>query len=436
MKQREGRSQTPRTNIEETGPAYGCASAPVATFIKLLPFRTLSPVNTSTCGIFAGPLPPNLTRFTSAKESSGSAQKVPASIASGEPLSDNDRVGFALVGLGRLAREELFAAFRVSKKAKLTALVSGDRTKAEKLAQENGVNSSSIYSYETFDRIRDNKDVQVVYIALPNSMHGEFTTRSARAGKHVLCEKPMEVSITRCRDMIEDCKRAGVKLMVAYRVQYEPMNRAMKRLIREKVHGPIKFIESVNAQRVQKTEWRLSKALGGSGALGDMGVYCINTIRFLLGEEPMEVFARAFRPSGDPRFREIDATAIWQMRFPSGVLANCMCSFDAHSTQSYRVLAERGTFGMEPAFPYRGLKMFLKPQKPPLPETEESNQFANQLDHMADCVLNNRQPYTPGEEGLQDQRIIEAILESARTTRAVTLPRFDKLDVFRGAVPE
>jgi predicted dehydrogenase len=213
------------------------------------------------------------------------------------------------------------------------------------------------------------------------------------------------------------------------------MNRAMQGMVREKVHGPVKFIESDNGQRVEKMEWRLSKALSGSGALGDVGIYCINTIRFLLGEEPMEVFARTFRPAGDPRFKEVDATTIWQMRFPSGVLANCMCSFDTYNTKSYRVVAERGFFGMDPSFPYHGLKMFAKPEEPPLPQIAESDQFANELDHMADCVINDRQPYTPGEEGLQDQRIIEAIFESARTARAVTMPRFDKPDVFRGPRP-
>ena len=375
-----------------------------------------------------------MIRMAAARESAGSASK-PQSAAPGEPLPLDQRIGFALVGLGSLSQEQLIPAFRVSKKAKLTALVSGDPEKATKLARENGISDAGIYDYENFDRIRENKDVQVVYIVLPNSMHAEFTIRSARAGKHVLCEKPMEVSVVKCRDMIDECRRANRKLMIAYRIQYEPMNRAMQQMVRDKVFGPVKFIESDNGQRVEKMEWRLSKSRSGSGAVGDVGVYCINTIRFLLGEEPAEVFARTFRPTGDPRFREVDATATWQMRFPSGVLANCMCSLDTFGTKSYRVVAERGLFGMDPAFPYHGLKLFAKPEDHPLPSISESDQFANELDHMADCVINNRQPYTPGEEGLQDQRIIEAIFESARTNRPVTLPRFDKLDVFRGPPP-
>src|SRR5262249_8365703 len=153
--------------------------------------------------------------------------------------------------------------------------------------------------------------------------------------------------------------------------------------------------------------------LSGSGAVGDLGVYCINTIRFLLGEEPVEVFAQSFRPNED-RFKEVDATTIFQMRFPSNVLANCACSFDAYDSKSYRVVADRGEIGMDPAFPYRGLQMFQRPNEPAFAPVLDANQFANELDHMADCVMNDREPYTPGEEGLQDQRIIEAIFESIR----------------------
>ncbi len=370
-------------------------------------------------------------RFARAQEETPdeeSSQEAPA-------VATGDRVGFALVGLGRLSIEQLIPAFRASKKAKLTALVSGDAAKAQRIAQENGVDPKSIYNYKNFGRIAKNKDVQVVYIVLPNSMHAEFTVRAARAGKHVLCEKPMETSMTKCQQMISECRHAKVKLMIAYRIQYEPMNRQMQRLVRDKKFGDVKFIDSVNMQKIDKMEWRLSEKLSGSGAVGDLGVYCINTIRFLLGEEPVEIFAESFRPPGNPLFKEVDASTIFQMRFPSGVLANCACGFDAHDTKSYRVVADRGTFGMDPAFPYRGLKMFAQPNEPPLPDIPATDQFANDLDHMADCVMNDREPYTPGEEGLQDQRIIEAIFESAKKQRVVKLPKIDKVDAFRGPAP-
>ena len=350
-------------------------------------------------------------------------------------MPDDKRVGFALIGLGRLSVQQLIPAFRVCKRAKLTALVSGDTAKAQRLAQENAVKPEAVYDYKNFDRIRENKDVQAVWIVLPNSMHGEFTIRAARARKHVLCEKPMEVSVAKCQQMIDACKKADVKLMIGYRIQYEPMNRAMQRLVREQAFGPAKFIDASFSMKLATPEWRVSKALSGSGAVGDIGIYCLNTIRFLLGEEPIEIHAQSFRPADNPLFKEVDATTTWQMRFPSGVLANCMCSFDAGGTAMYRVVGDRGTFGMDPAFPYRGLKMSGKPEQPPLPQIVETDHFANELDHMADCVLQNRQPYTPGEEGLQDMRIIEAVLESAKTGRSVKLPKADKLDAFRGPAP-
>jgi predicted dehydrogenase len=384
-------------------------------------------------GAVAATIGPQLIRFASAQESGGSETPAPQSADASEPWPNEKRVGFALVGLGRLSTQELIPAFRVSKKAKLTALVSGDPAKAQRLAQENGVNPDSIYDYNNFGQIKDNKKVQVVYVVLPNSMHAEYTIRAARAGKHVLCEKPMEVSVAKCEQMISECRHAKVKLMIAYRIQYEPMNRAMQRLVREKTFGDVKYIESANLLKVEQMEWRLRKELSGSGAVGDLGVYCINTIRFLLGQEPLEIFAQTFRPVGDPRFKEVDATIIWQMRFPSGLLANCACSFDAHHTQSYRIVADRGTFGMDPSFPYRGLKMYAQPNEPPLPEIGQTDQFANELDHMADCVVNDREPYTGGEEGLQDQRIIEAIFESARRGKIVKLPKIDRIDAFRSA---
>jgi predicted dehydrogenase len=388
-------------------------------------------------GVLAVTLAPSMVRLARAQEEPP-IEETPAAegaAVESEASPAADRVGFALVGLGRLSIQQLIPAFRASKKAKLTALVSSDPAKAQKLAQENGIDPKSIYDYKNFGRIEKNKEVQVVYIVLPNSMHAEYTVRAARAGKHVLCEKPMETSVTKCQQMISECRHAKVKLMIAYRVQYEPMNRAMQRLVREQTFGPVRTIESANCQMVKEMEWRLSEKLSGSGAVGDVGVYCINTIRFLLGEEPIEIFAQTYRPAGDPRFKEVDATTSWQMRFPSGVLANCVCSFDAHDTKSYRVVAERGTFGMDPAFPYRGLKMFAKPNDPPLPQITETDQFANELDHIADCVMNNKEPYTPGEEGLQDQRIIEAIFESAKRGKPVTMPKIDKVDAFRGTVP-
>jgi len=319
--------------------------------------------------------------------------------------------------------------------------VSGHPEKGQALAREHNVKPENVYNYQNFDRIRENRDVQVVYVVLPNSLHGEYTIRAAQAGKHVLCEKPMEVSSTKCQQMIDACTKANVKLMIGYRIQYEPMNRFMRRLVRERAFGAIKFVESVNGFVLSDpNQWHLKRSLSGSGSLGDLGVYCINTLRFLLGEEPTEIFGQTIRPPADPRFREVDESVIWQMKFPSGVAANCACSFNFYGLKNYRVCAERGNFGMEPGFSYTGLKMQINPAegeagRPDIPVIEERNQFAHEIDHMADCVLNNRKPYTPGEEGLQDQRIIEAIFESAANGRVVKMESPSQLDAFRGPPP-
>ncbi|HJU04765.1 MAG TPA: Gfo/Idh/MocA family oxidoreductase [Nitrospiraceae bacterium] len=357
------------------------------------------------------------------------------------PLPPGERVGFAIVGLGRLSLEELLPAFGESKKARLAALVSGDANKARRVAQQYGVPEQSLYDYHTYDRLRDNPDVQVIYIVLPNSMHHEFTIRGARAGKHILCEKPMAVSAREAEEMIAVCERANLKLMIAYRIQYEPYNRMVRDMVRTKRCGTIKFVDLVNAHRQgDPNHWRLKRELSGGGSLPDIGIYCLNTVRFLTGEEPADVSASIVTPSNDPRFREVEDAVSFRLRFPSGIIAGNFTSYDAHRASRYRVYATEGWFGLDPAFSYRGLQMETaqadgKVERIEHPRIREKNQFAAEMDHMAECVLENKRPYTPGEEGLQDHRIMAAIYESARTGRPITLDTPTKLDAFRGTEP-
>lgn len=272
-------------------------------------------------------------------------------------------------------------------------------------------------------------------------MHHEYVIRAVQAGKHVLCEKPMANTAHESEEMIAACKKAGKQLMIAYRIQYELMNRYARELVRTKKFGAVKLIESVNAQRQgEPNQWRHKKALAGGGSLPDIGLYCLNTTRFLLGEEPEEVFATTYSTPGDPRFTEVEENVIWQMRFPSGVLANLMCGYDVHESRRYRVHGVTGWFGLDPAFSYRGLRMRTGHAEGNIehidePRMEEKNQFARELEHFADCVRHNQTPYTPGEEGLQDHRIMEAIYESARTRRPVKLTAASKPDAFRGTEP-
>ncbi len=354
------------------------------------------------------------------------------------PMPPDQRVGFAVVGLGHLTLNQILPAFGECKRAKLTALVSGDRAKASQVASEYGVPASSVYDYTMYDQIKNNPDVDVIYIVLPNAMHEEYTVRGAQAGKHILSEKPMAANVQQAQRMIEACHVAQVKLMIAYRIQYEPHNALAKQWVRDKQFGTVKVIEAVNGQNQgDPNQWRQKKALAGGGSLPDVGLYDLNTTRYLLGEEPYEVFGTTYSTPGDPRFREVEETVLWQMRFPSGVLFNGTTGYGFHESRRYRVLAERAWFGLDPAFSYNNLRMELS-QAQGLAEYRQSpsldpkNQFALEMDHMAECVRQNKTPYTPGEEGLQDHRIMAAIYESAHSGKAVRLPRIETLDTFRG----
>jgi len=284
-----------------------------------------------------------------------------------------------------------------------------------------------------------------VYIVLPNSMHEEFTIRSAKAGKHVLCEKPMATTVAAAQRMIDACKTAGRKLMIAYRIQYEPKNRQIKEWTRSQEFGKVRIINAFNAQNIgDPSQWRLKRALSGGGSLPDIGIYDLNTVRYLLGEEPESVLASIYTTPGDPRFKEVEETVMFQLFFPSGAMATNTCSYGVHQSRYYHCHTDKGTtFGLQNAFAYVGLEMDISQVKDQREWKSnpsfgaEKDQFALEIDHMSDCVLNNKTPFTPGEEGLQDHRIMDAIYESARTGQVVKLPKMtSKLDAFRGDAPK
>jgi predicted dehydrogenase len=339
----------------------------------------------------------------------------------------SERIGFAVVGLGHLSLGQILPAFGKSKFCRPVALVSGDRGKAGKIAAQYGIRESSIYDYKSYDNIGSNPDVQVIYIVLPNSMHAEYVLRGAKTGKHILCEKPMATSAADCERMIAACKAANVKLMIAYRQQYEPMNRAIVKLVREGKLGALHSIIATNAQNQgDPTQWRQKIALSGGGCLPDVGIYCLNAARFLSGEEPSEVQGNLHKPKDDPRFREVEETCSFIAKFPSGLIAACSSGYGAHKSQWMRLEGDRGWAELNPAFGYTGLKLRTSTVQDGHDvfgelSIEAADQFAVEMDHMALCVRNNLRPHTPGEEGLQDQRIIQAIYESARTGKSVSL---------------
>lgn len=276
------------------------------------------------------------------------------------PNSDplQKRLGVAVVGVSHLSLDQSLPGFGQSRHMRLTAIVSGERNKARVIAAQHGVPETHIYDYANFDSIKDNPDVDVVCIVLPNFMHAEFTVRAAQAGKHVLCEKPMATSIADAIRMIDACKQAGRHLMIAYRCQYLAEHRALIGMARGKQFSRIRLIEAVNGQNnADNGQWRMIKAMSGSGSLPDVGVYCLNAARYLTGEEPIEITARTTRLKEDPRFREVEDICTFTMRFPSNVIANCTSGYSFHESRQLRVMADDGWFCLDPAFGYDNLTL-------------------------------------------------------------------------------
>ena len=342
------------------------------------------------------------------------------------PVAPSRKVGWAIVGLGQLALEEIMPAFAGCHSSEPVALVSGHPDKARKVAAAYGIKREAIYDYESYDRLAEDKSVEVIYIVLPNSMHADFTIRGLRAGKHVLCEKPMAVSVAECESMIAEAKKAERQLGVAYRLHSEPLNRKVIELCAEKKFGRIKSFTSSNCQDVKAPNIRLSKVLGG-GPVGDVGIYSINAARYVTGEEPVEVTALAHQPTDDPRFREVPESVVFTMRFPSGVLATCDCSFGVGESRRYRVHCAKGFIEMDPAFSYRGLRLRTKSGETEGTQTaenaemliEEVDHFTAEMDHFSQVVRDGIPLRTPGAMGLADMRVLAAIMEAARTGRTV-----------------
>ena len=337
------------------------------------------------------------------------------------PEPPGRKMGWAIVGLGNLAINQILPAFAKCEKSKVVALVSGHPDKAAKLAARYGVSPKGIYNYQNYDTLKDNPEVDVIYVVLPNSMHAEYTIRGAEAGKHVLSEKPMANTPGDCQAMIDAAKKAGRKLMVAYRCRYEPFNKEMIRMAREQELGPVKVIVADHGFNIgDPTQWRLKKEFAGGGSLMDIGIYSLQAARYITGEEPVEINAVTYTTPGDVRFKEVEETINFQLRFPSGVLASCTSSYGYAGQNRYRVIATKGWFELEPATSYTGLRMKIRrnnaTEDRDLPQRDH---FALEMDHMSDCAMENKDPLTPGEEGLRDLKLMMAIYEAARTGKTV-----------------
>jgi len=306
--------------------------------------------------------------------------------------------------------------------SRLVAVVSGDAAKRREIARRYRLDHAC--DYDDYEACLEHVDA--VYIALPNSQHAEYTIRAARAGVHVLCEKPMAVTTDECERMIAACAEHRVKLMIAYRLHFEEINLKVIDLVRKGRIGEPKFFNSSFSMTVRRGDIRTKKAFGG-GSLYDIGVYCINAARYLFRAEPKEVVAVSVN-SGVRALAEIDESTAAILRFDGGRVASFVTSFNGGDVAEYRIVGSKGDIHVDPAYEYaEGLGYTLtvdgKPQRKTIGKRD---QFAPQLLHFSDCVLRDRAPEPSGAEGLQDVRIVQALYESAEIGKAVAIPPFGK----------
>lgn len=353
--------------------------------------------------------------FLAKISAAGALLSAPAMTTSASPnFKDDKKIGVALVGLGSYATNQLLPALKAASNCYLAGIVTGTPAKAEKWKREENIPDKNIYDYKTFDRIIDNKDIDVVYVVLPNAMHAEYVIRAAKAGKHVITEKPMGVSVKECQQMIDACKQANVRLFVGYRLHSEPFNQAAMKFHTLPDTGKIKVVQTEMGFKIgDPTQWRLKHALSGGGAMMDVGIYAIQGARYSTGEEPVSVTAQEFK-TDLVKFKEVDETIFWQMQFPSGAISNSSTSYATQLERLY-IGAENGWLELKPAFGYGPIAG--RTNKGPL-ELPIVNHQKEQLEDMCRCIVNKCESNADGREGLRDMKVIEAIFRAVKSGKA------------------
>jgi predicted dehydrogenase len=319
------------------------------------------------------------------------------------------RLGIALVGLGGYSSGQLAPALQHTKNCYLAGIVTGTPAKAKDWSEKYNIPQKNVYNYQNFDEISRNPDIDIVYIVLPVSMHKEYTTRAARAGKHVICEKPMALNAADCRDMITACKAANRLLSIGYRLHFEPHTQEVMRLGQKQVFGKVVKVDTGNGftYNGDPNAWRLKKAMAGGGGLMDMGIYAIQGARYTLGQEPIAVKATQEKTRPD-FFKEVDETVFWELKFPGGQKVTGKSSYN-HDWGYLRAQAEKGSFELEPAYGYGGLDGKISGKQMQIPNIIQQ---AAQMDDFATCIALKKESRVPGEEGLKDMKVVDAIYRS------------------------
>jgi predicted dehydrogenase len=333
----------------------------------------------------------------------------------------SEKVRYAVVGLGWIAQESVLPGFRnATKNSELAALVTDDLEKARKLGKEYDV--ANTVSYNGYDELLSSGSIDAVYIALPNNLHADFTIRAARAGVHVLCEKPMATSVEECESMTQACEEHGVKLMIAYRLHFEPGNLKAIEIVSGGQIGESRYFSSVFGQQVPEGNIRLEKSLAG-GPLMDVGVYCINAARYLFRSEPDEVVAFGATIKDDPRFKEIHEMTSAILRFPGERLASFTSSLGSASVDTYTVVGTKGDLRVNPGYGYHEERELISTVegRERKQTFKRGDQFGAELAYFSQCILDDTTPEPGGLEGTADVRVIEAILKSIRSGQAVRI---------------
>lgn len=317
--------------------------------------------------------------------------------------------GIALVGLGNYAMNQLAPALQETQNCKLAGLVTGTPEKKVKYGKEYDIPDSHIYNYENFDKISENDDIDIVYVVLPNSMHKEYVIRAAKAGKHVISEKPLGLNAAECEEMIQVCKDEGVTLNVGYRLHFDPNHMEVIRMAKQKPFGDVAYVQSEFSFTIgDPTQWRLRKALAGGGAVYDIGVYCIQANRYATGEEPIAITAQEYKT--DPvKFAEVDETVCFQMEFPSGVVSNSTTSYNARTNRLYVGYKDRGSALIEPAYSYGGIKGSVNGESM---GHASVNQQAQHMDGVCKSIAEGIDSGVSGMEGLLDMKVVDALYQS------------------------
>ncbi|HET9746790.1 MAG TPA: Gfo/Idh/MocA family oxidoreductase [Chitinophagaceae bacterium] len=328
------------------------------------------------------------------------------------------KLGIALLGLGGYAGGQLAPALESTEHCYLAGIVTGTPSKIPIWQSKYSIPDKNVYNYGNFDTIKDNTDIDIVYVVTPNALHRDFVVRAAQAGKHVICEKPMALSVEDCDLMIEACKKAGKLLSIGYRLHFEPYNLEMVRLGTNKVYGNIKKISAGFGFPIgDPSQWRLKKALSGGGPLQDVGIYCVQGICYTTGLEPVAVTAQEGPKTNPDKFKEVEQSLTWQFEMPGGIVAEGRSSY-GEGMNFLKAEAEKGIFELTSAYSYSGQAGYTPEGTMSFPKIIQQ---AKQMDGFALSIKNSQPSIVPGEMGKRDVKIISAIYEAMGTGKKITI---------------